>query len=211
VQSVIDLPGSAGRESDGAFKVTISKFFRPSGRSNQVEGVPSDIQIPDVFEVSEVGEAENDYPLPHTTINPSTGLKPIQDLSKIIPVLKQKSEARVRASEEFKAVFSAIEKARKEKDNTEVSLKAPEKPLADASSNAETIPSQKVASAGAPSSNSAAANQKKPARTGQDPHSKNKNDDPNIVIRPEDEQLREAASILVDSIELLGGKADWTR
>ncbi|MEN9529227.1 MAG: hypothetical protein RI932_1100 [Pseudomonadota bacterium] len=211
VQSVIDLPGSAGRESDGAFKVTISKFFRPSGRSNQVEGVPSDIQIPDVFEVSEVGEAENDFPLPHTTINPSAGLKPIQDLSAIIPVLKQKSEARVKTTEEFKPVFAAIEKARKEKDNTEVSLKAPDKPLAETASNSGAGATQKVASTGAAAMSSTTAAQKKTPRTGQDPHSKAKNEDPNIVIRPDDEQLREAASILVDSIELLGGKADWTR
>jgi len=211
VQSVIDLPGSAGRESDGAFKVTISKFFRPNGGSNQVEGVPSDIQIPDVFEVSEVGEGENDFPLPHTTINPAQGLKPIQDLTKIIPVLKQKSDLRVKSSEDFKEVFAAIEKARKEKDNTEVSLKAPEKPLADTAANAAAAGSQKLASAGASPTTAAAAGVKKPGRGAQDPHSKGKNDDPNIVIRSDDEQLREAASILVDSIELLGGKADWTR
>lgn len=201
VQSVIDFPGTGGRDSDGAMKVTISKFFRPSGRSNQVVGVESDIQIPDVFEVSDVGEGENDNPLPHSTINSAGGMKPIQDLSQIIPQLRQRSEARVRSAEEFKATFAAIEKARKEKDNTELSLKAPEKPLADAT---DADKGQKVASTvpvKQPANTTASA-----ARSG-----KNKIDDPNIVIRNDDEQLQEAGRILVDSIELLGGKTDWTK
>lgn len=209
VQSVIDLPGTAGRESDGAFKVTISKFFRPSGRSNQVEGVPADLQIPDVFEVSDVGEGENEFPLPHTTINPSPTLKPIQDFSRILPTLKQKSEARVNSSAEFKTIFAAIEKAKNEKDKTEVSLKAPDKPLAEASADAM---GQKVASAGqTPLQKPSEANKKPAAHATSATPGKNKNDDPNAVIRPDDEQLREAGAILVDSIELLGGKTDWTR
>lgn len=208
VQSVIDLPGSAGRESDGAFKVTISKFFRPSGRSNQVEGVPSDLQIPDVFEVSEVGEGENDYPLPHTTINPSPTLKAIQYLNKILPTLKQRSETRVKASSEFQPVFAAIEKAKKEKDKTEVSLKAPDKPLAEATPAADGT--QKLASA-APASGTLSSGKKATSGDGKKTPAQGKADDSNVVIRPDDEQLREAGFILVDSIELLGGKTDWTK
>lgn len=205
VQSVIDLPGSGGRDSDGAMKVTISKFFRPSGRSNQVVGVESDVQIPDVFEVSDVGEGENDYPLPHTTIKSSPEMKPIQDLSKIVPSLRQKSEARVRAAEEFKATFAAIEKAKKEKDNTELSLKAPDKPLAE---TADASKGQKVASA-ANTTGTASGQGKQSASAGRG--QKNKSDDPNVVIRSDDEQLKEAGRILVDSIELLGGKTDWSK
>jgi carboxyl-terminal processing protease len=207
VQSVIDLPGTGTRDSDGAMKVTISKFFRPSGRSNQVVGVESDVQIPDVFEVSDVGEGENDFPLPHTTIKPSNTLKPIQDLSKIVSQLKQKSEARVRTSEDFKSTFVAIEKATKDKGNTEISLKAPDKPLADA---ADAGKGQKVASTaplGTNPQNKAGDKDKSPNAKA----NKAKSDDPNIVIRGDDEQLHEAGRILVDSIELLGGKADWTK
>ncbi|NBW81533.1 tail-specific protease [bacterium] len=207
VQSVIDLPGTGTRDSDGAMKVTISKFFRPSGRSNQVVGVESDVQIPDVFEVSDVGEGENDYPLPHTTIKPSNALRPLQDLSKIVPQLKQKSEARVRTADEFKSTFVAIEKATKDKGNTEISLKAPDKPLADA---ADAGKGQKVASTAPLGSNAkdkAADKSKSPTQKA----NKAKSDDPNVVIRSDDEQLHEAGRILVDSIELLGGKADWSK
>ncbi|MFZ9520348.1 MAG: carboxy terminal-processing peptidase [Silvanigrellaceae bacterium] len=207
VQSVIDLPGTGTRDSDGAMKVTISKFFRPSGRSNQVLGVESDVQIPDVFEVSDVGEGENDFPLPHSTINASNALKPLQDLSKVIPQLKQKSEARVRASEDFRSTFVAIEKAKKDKDNTEISLKAPDKPLADATDAGK---GQKVAST-APLGSKTQDTAADKGKSANPKANKAKADDPNVVIRPDDEQLHEAGRILVDSIELLGGKADWSK
>ncbi len=204
VQTVIDLPGSGGRDSDGAMKVTVSKFFRPSGKSNQVLGVESDIQIPDVFEVTDVGEGENDFPLPHTTINAYSGLKPIQNLSSVIPQLRQRSENRVRAAQDFKEIFVAIDKAKKEKDNTLLSLKAADKPLADAT---DLNAGQKVASTNDTKATQTAAKGKE--KNGRE--RKSRFDDPNIVIRPEDQQLKEAGHILVDSIELLGGKTDWTK
>ncbi|NBX17513.1 MAG: hypothetical protein EBR09_09130 [Proteobacteria bacterium] len=209
VQTVIDLPGSGGRDSDGAMKVTISKFFRPSGKSNQVLGVESDIQIPDVFEVSDAGEGENDYPLPHTTINAYAGLKPVQDLSAVIPQLRKKSDDRVRADKDFKEVFVAIDKAKKEKDNTLVSLKAADKPLADA---ADLPAGRQVASTGDVKTNKTPEKDKAGAtasKHGAD--RKSKTEDPNVIIRPDDHQLKEAGNILVDSIELLGGKTDWTK
>jgi carboxyl-terminal processing protease len=209
VQTVIDLPGSGGRDSDGAMKVTISKFFRPSGKSNQVVGVESDVQIPDVFEVSDAGEGENDYPLPHNTINPYSGLNPIQNLSAIIPQLRQKSEARVRAASEFKEIFAAIEKARKEKDNTLLSLKANDKPLADA---ADLSSGQQVAATGDSKASQTTQKDKTGKAAGKGGRDKkSRNEDPNIIIRPDDHQLKEAGQILVDSIELLGGKTDWTK
>jgi carboxyl-terminal processing protease len=204
VQTVIDLPGSGGRDSDGAMKVTVSKFFRPSGKSNQVLGVESDIQIPDVFEVSDVGEGENDFPLPHTTINAYDGLKPIQNLSSVVPQLRQRSENRVRAAQDFKEIFVAIDKAKKEKDNTLLSLKAADRPLADAT---DMNAGQKVASTNDPKTTQSAAKDKE--KSGRE--RKSRFEDPNIVVRPEDQQLKEAGHILVDSIELLGGKTDWTK
>jgi carboxyl-terminal processing protease len=47
----------------GAIKVTISKFYRPDGSSTQLKGVPSDIVLPSVAELYEVGEKFYDYAL----------------------------------------------------------------------------------------------------------------------------------------------------
>ncbi|MEY2986752.1 MAG: hypothetical protein RJB13_273 [Pseudomonadota bacterium] len=206
VQSVIDLPGSGGRDSDGAFKVTISKFFRPSGKSNQVVGVESDVQIPDVFEVSDIGEGENEFPLPHTTINPTPALRPVRDLKDIIEAVQKKSSARVRAAAGFKDIFAAIENARKEKDKTEVSLKAPEKPLAkvgDTQSSTQIAANGNVGVKPASDEQTGSISKKK--------HPQKNADTTNDVILASDAQLHEAGEILVDSIELLAGKTDWSR
>lgn len=122
VQTVIEVPGTGGRTTDGAIHVTIAKFFRPSGKSNQEKGVLSDIIIPDIIDATDIGEKENDYPLPYTTIKPSRDFKPERDLKDIIPKLQKMSTSRVEKNPEFKKIIEAINKALKDK-NTLISLK----------------------------------------------------------------------------------------
>src|SRR5690606_9160508 len=45
-------------EGMGAIKVTRGMFFLPGGNSTQHIGVPSDIEVPSVFNGEEVGEAK---------------------------------------------------------------------------------------------------------------------------------------------------------
>ena len=207
VQNVIEIPGTGGRDSDGAMKVTISKFFRPSGKSNQEKGVLSDIVIPDIIDVSDIGEAENDFVLPYSTIDASKQFKPIQDLSAPITTLRKKSEDRVKAAAEFKEVFTAIEKAKKEKENTLLSLKIDDtkkdKMSADTKGNKADSKGGKKgdkADKGAPS-----------AKVEGSPGANPSPETSAQVVRPDDHQLQEAARILLDSVDLLGGKTDWTR
>uniref|UniRef100_UPI0037C9F438 carboxy terminal-processing peptidase n=1 Tax=Silvanigrella sp. TaxID=2024976 RepID=UPI0037C9F438 len=122
VQTVFEVPGTGGRPTDGAIHVTIAKFFRPSGKSNQAKGVLSDIIIPDIIDATDIGEKENDYALPYTTIKASRDFKPERDLKDEIAKLQQMSSERVDKSAEFKKIVDAINKARKDK-NTLVSLK----------------------------------------------------------------------------------------
>jgi len=122
VQTVFEVPGTGGRPTDGAIHVTIAKFFRPSGKSNQEKGVLSDIIIPDIIDATDIGEKENDYALPYTTIKASRDFKPERDLKEDISKLQKMSSERVDKSAEFKKIVDAINKARKDK-NTLVSLK----------------------------------------------------------------------------------------
>jgi carboxyl-terminal processing protease len=122
VQTVIEVPGTNGRTTDGAIHVTIAKFFRPSGKSNQEKGVLSDIIIPDIIDATDIGEKENDYALPYTTIKPSRDFKPERDLKEIIPKLQKMSALRIEKSFEFKKIINEIDKAKKDK-NTLISLK----------------------------------------------------------------------------------------
>ncbi len=65
---VMQQEGLTPSEDPGALKVTISKFYLPSGKSTQLEGVKSDIVLPSLSDALEVGEIELENPLPWDTI-----------------------------------------------------------------------------------------------------------------------------------------------
>lgn len=181
VQTIIEIPGTGKRTSNGAIHVTIAKFFRPSGKSNQEKGILSDIEIPNLLNTSDVGEKEYDYALPYTTILPSRDLKPLPNqLEAILPKLKELSRARIEKSAEFKEVLQSIQKAKDEKSTTLVSLKA------------------------TPSKNG----KKDDKKEGKKAKKKDDKDDEAFgyfsykVINKKDLSLKEAAAILKDSIDL---------
>ena len=63
VQSVFPL-----RPGLGALKVTTAVFYRPGGHSTQLEGVPSDVVVPSLFNSEEFGEGRQTHALPPETI-----------------------------------------------------------------------------------------------------------------------------------------------
>lgn len=67
VQNVYDL-NQWMRKSDygdlGALKVTTQKFYRVNGGSTQLEGVKSDVVVPDRFKYIDIGERDMENPLP---------------------------------------------------------------------------------------------------------------------------------------------------
>lgn len=72
VQNMIDL-NQWLRNNDlgdmGALKMTTQKFYRVNGGSTQLEGVKSDIVMPDRYSYIEIGERDYDNPLPHDNIS----------------------------------------------------------------------------------------------------------------------------------------------
>src|SRR5690606_23505270 len=67
VQNVLDLNRWV-RNSDlgdlGALKITTQKFYRVNGGSTQLEGVKSDVVVPDRFSYIDIGEKDQEIPLP---------------------------------------------------------------------------------------------------------------------------------------------------
>lgn len=64
VQSVVDLNRYHNLNEDiGALKMTIQKFYRVNGTSNQLEGVHSDIMLPSRYTYLEIGERDLDNAL----------------------------------------------------------------------------------------------------------------------------------------------------
>jgi carboxyl-terminal processing protease len=74
VQNLIDL-NQWLRKNDmgdmGALKLTTQKFYRINGGSTQLEGVKSDVIMPDRYSYIEVGERDYDNPLPYDKIAPA--------------------------------------------------------------------------------------------------------------------------------------------
>ena len=65
---VMQRQGMVPHEDPGALKITISKFYRPSGASTQLKGVAADIVLPSLTDVLDIGEASLTNPLPWDTI-----------------------------------------------------------------------------------------------------------------------------------------------
>ncbi len=72
VQNVIDLNRWL-RNNDlgdmGALKITTQKFYRVNGGSTQLEGVKSDVVVPDRFSFVDIGEKDQENPLPWDKID----------------------------------------------------------------------------------------------------------------------------------------------
>lgn len=72
VQGVVDL-NRWMRNSDlgdmGALKITRQKFYRVNGGSTQLEGVKSDVVVPDRYSYIDLGEKDMDNPLPWDQID----------------------------------------------------------------------------------------------------------------------------------------------
>ncbi len=116
VQIVQEFSGTQGRKTDGALKVTQSKFYRPGGTSNQKYGVQSNIIIPSILDAYDIGEEQLDYALPADIIPQAKGFKPLQNLSFLINKLKLISKERISKNKKYQELLTKIEKIKKDKN-----------------------------------------------------------------------------------------------
>ena len=75
VQNVVDLNRWLRKNDQGdmgALKLTTQKFYRVNGGSTQLEGVKSDVVMPDRYSYFDVGERDYDNPLPYDKISPAS-------------------------------------------------------------------------------------------------------------------------------------------
>ncbi|HKI68955.1 MAG TPA: carboxy terminal-processing peptidase, partial [Verrucomicrobiae bacterium] len=106
----------------GALKLTIRKFYRPSGSSTQLKGVTPDIVLPSVWNYAkDVGESSLDNPLPWDTIKPAD-FDPVNRVKPYLAQLRKWSDERVATNEDFVYMRQDIAKFRKQQAANEVSL-----------------------------------------------------------------------------------------
>ena len=106
------LPLFAARNRAGFLKVTIQKFYRPSGSSTQMDGVAANVVLPSLVDALDVGEAFLDHPLPHDRIRPAGDFKPMDPQALFIPRLKELSQERLNTSKDFAYVIQDVIKAK---------------------------------------------------------------------------------------------------
>src|SRR5262249_21706398 len=114
------------RYDPGGLKVTVAKFYRPSGGSTELRGVASDIVLPSLSQIAPVGEVELKDPLPWDTVPPAR----YQRENRVAPyldALRASSQRRIEADPAFKDLREEIATLKKRLASGRISLNEAER------------------------------------------------------------------------------------
>ncbi len=123
VQNIVDLNRWL-RKNDmgdmGALKLTTQKFYRVNGGATQLEGVKSDVVIPDKYSYIDIGERDYENPLPYDKITPADYeiWQGYTDLEKAI----QQSKNRIATNNYIKLLDEEAKWIKKKQDDNVVDL-----------------------------------------------------------------------------------------
>ena len=112
----------------GAARVTVNKWYRPSGSSIQLHGVASDIPLPSFDEWVPIGESDLPHALPWDAIVPPSSSKPfVSDerkhaFARLIAKLRQRNISRQQTLPEFTLLDTRIQLFRQKLNHEEFSL-----------------------------------------------------------------------------------------
>ncbi len=123
VQNMIDLNRWMRNNEHGdlgAIKVTTQKFYRVNGGSTQLEGVKSDVVVPDRYSFIDVGERDYKNPLPYDKIAPAK--YQVWDGFSDFEEAINNSKERMAASEQLKLIENNARWIKERRDNNTVSL-----------------------------------------------------------------------------------------
>ncbi len=126
VQTIVDLdrmlPATYNEVKPlGSLFLTIQKFYRINGGTNQLKGVVPDVILPDNYSYLKVGEKEEQNPLPWDEISPAKYV-PWRSLGSKIAALKANSQQRVSQNTTFSLINKNAERLKTERDQTVVTL-----------------------------------------------------------------------------------------
>jgi carboxyl-terminal processing protease len=122
-----NITHSAASSDPGAMKITIKKFYRPSGASTQRNGVVPDIILPSVLgESKEIGESTLENALEPDSV-PSTDYERLNLVAPYLPELRKRSSQRLAADPEWAYVRQDIEFYKKFRADKTISLNEKER------------------------------------------------------------------------------------
>jgi carboxyl-terminal processing protease len=141
------LLGSRSQD-DGALKLTIQKFYRVAGGSTQLHGVASDIVLPSLSDLPELGEGALKNCLPYDEVPPAKYAKWSDTHSLFVDQLQRRSAERVQNTAEFHYVMEDMERLRQKLTDNRISLNEDvrRKEIADDKVRKETRAKERLAS-----------------------------------------------------------------
>nr|WP_241479980.1 carboxy terminal-processing peptidase [Kordia jejudonensis] len=122
VQNVVDLNRFIkGSDTNvGALKLTTQKFYRIDGGSTQLEGVKSDVVVVDKYSFIDIGEKDQENPLPWDRIDPAE--YDVWDGYIGYEETIEKSKARMQNNAQLKLIEENAKWIRKRRDDNEYPL-----------------------------------------------------------------------------------------
>lgn len=126
VQGQVDLdrylpPSLDNIKPLGALTLTIQKFYRVNGTTNQLTGVVPDIILPDIYNAIDIGEKQQEYPLAADKIEPLSYKMWTQNESKFAKA-KTKSAERVSKDPVFKLISENAQRIKKQNEDSQIPL-----------------------------------------------------------------------------------------
>ena len=124
VQNIIDLERYIKNPEYnlGQIKMTLAKFYRVSGSSNQRVGVSPDIQFPSLYTAEDFGEASRENALPWDEIDGAEYQKSNKISEELLDYLNGLYREDLNTDPDLQKLVKDIEKAKKNRDLTYVSL-----------------------------------------------------------------------------------------
>jgi len=113
------------RAADGRLIVTIAKFYRVSGDSTQHAGVTPDLELPALYDPTEVGESALENPLPWDHIAAVSGHRrppPDTSLEELLPELRRRHETRSAHDHDLIRLRQEVALLQEAREETSVSL-----------------------------------------------------------------------------------------
>lgn len=120
VQRFLELDNATNDDSVkplGTAKITVQKFYRITGKTTQLDGATPDIVLPDSYNLVDLGERDNAYPLESDTIAAVPFSQNVYRQSKMDKI-REASRQRVSANPVFQKIAENAERLRRQKDNT---------------------------------------------------------------------------------------------
>ena len=126
VQNIVDIdrivnPLYASLKPFGAVKVTMQKFYRITGESNQYKGVEPDINLPGIYDEIDVGERNFDNALKWDKVKPLE-YEPWSLFSYDLGYLRKKSHERVEHTPYFSMIRDEAELIRQTREESKLPL-----------------------------------------------------------------------------------------